>query len=155
MKLENFIRNNNLVIVSEFVKSNSTQFNRIKAILRQHTVKNLTIFRMEKNTGHYTKNLEYLMTYTNSETVSNQNTPLTALKLLSIFVYLLQVYPVVFLNGFYIGGLQELNTMDISGHLKTLLASMHEVKKEKLNGIITFFKQFLLFRTGGVKFDRI
>jgi hypothetical protein len=110
---------------------------------------------MEKNTGHYTKNLEYLMTYTNSETVSNQNTPLTALKLLSIFVYLLQVYPVVFLNGFYIGGLQELNTMDISGHLKTLLASMHEVKKEKLNGIITFFKQFLLFRTGGVKFDRI
>ena len=73
MKLENFIKNNNLVIVSEFVKSNSTQFNRIKAILRQHTVKNLTIFRMEKkDTGHYTKNLEYLMTYTNSETVSKQ-----------------------------------------------------------------------------------
>ena len=69
MKLENFIKNNNLVLASEFTKANSTQFNKLKSIFRQQSVKNLTIFRFDKKDGSDLINREFLRKITKCESV--------------------------------------------------------------------------------------
>jgi hypothetical protein len=66
---------------------------------------------------------------------------------------------VVFLNGFFLGGLNELETMDLNGNLKILLGNLHDLEQTKqrqrqTSAIITFFKKLVNFNKN-VKFSRI
>lgn len=78
--------------------------------------------------------------------------------------YWFQIYPVVFLNGFFLGGLNELGTMDMNGHLRILLGNLHDselkstVKKRQeanqTSPILAFFLKLVNFNKN-VKFSRI
>jgi hypothetical protein len=62
----------------------------------------------------------------------------------------------LFLNGFYIGGLNELEIMDVNGQLKILLADRQRQKKTPRD-LISFMKSYTFtgFIKKKIKFNRI
>ena len=70
MILENFVKNNNLVLVTEMAnKANTTQFNKIKSILKCHHARNLNILKIDKKESNFMKNKEFLGRFTHCDKV--------------------------------------------------------------------------------------